>query len=83
VANTFGYDAGTAAATVDVPAAARLTRVAVVAGASAATIVIAGGDTITVPAGMAFGEEIMGDVPRGADVVIGGTVATYFVAWMT
>jgi hypothetical protein len=83
VANAFGYAAGTAAGTVDVPATARLTRIAVVAGAAPATVVIAGGDTITIPTAMAFGEEIMGDVPKGADVVIGGTVATFFVAWMS
>lgn len=83
MANTFGYAAGVAAGTVDIPAAARLTRIAVVAGASPATVVIDGGDTITVPTAMAFSEDIMGDVPKGADVVIGGTVATFYVAWMS
>ncbi len=83
MANTFGYAAGTAAGTVDVPAGARLRSVSVIAGASAATIVIAGGATITVPAGAGFSEQIAGDVPVGADVVIGGIPASYFVSWMT
>ncbi len=82
MANPFGYAAGTAAATVDVPAGSRLRSVSVIAGAGAATIVIAGGATITVPAGAGFDEQIIGDVPVGADVVIGGTPATFFVSWM-
>ena len=80
MANTFGYKAGTAAATVDVPAGARLKAVRVV---GAATVVIAGGDTITVPAATTFATDVVGDVPAGADVVIGGTPAMYFVSWMS
>jgi hypothetical protein len=83
VANTFGYAAGTAAATVDVPVTARLKRVRVTAAGTAATITIAGGATITVPASGTFNEPIDGDVALGADVVIGGTPAAWFVAWMT
>jgi hypothetical protein len=80
VANTFAYKAGTAAATVDVPAGARLRAVRVV---GAATVVIAGGDTITVPASTTFAVDVAGDVAAGADVVIGGTPAAYFVSWMS
>ncbi len=83
MANTFGYAAGTAAATVDVPAGARVKRIRVTAAGTAATIVIAGGNTITVPASGTFSEAIDGDVAAGADVVIGGTPASYYVAWMT
>lgn len=83
MANTFGYKAGVAAATVDVPAGARLKSLLVIAGAAPATVVIAGGDTITVPISATFNPAIVGDVTLGGDVVIGGTVATYFVAWMT
>jgi hypothetical protein len=78
---TYGYAAGTAAGTVDVPALARLKRVAVLAGATvAATITIGGGNTITVPAGTAFDEQIPG-AAIGADVVIGGTVQAFYVSW--
>lgn len=80
MANTFGYAAGTAAATVDVPAGARLRSVRVV---GAATVAIAGGATITVPASTMFAVDVAGDVPAGADVVIGGTPAMYFCSWMT
>jgi hypothetical protein len=69
--------------TVDVPANARLRTVSVVAAGSAATLTIAGGAPITVPAGQSFTDQIVGDVPSGADVVIGGTPASYFVSWMT
>ncbi len=80
MANTFAYAAGTAAATVDVPAGARLKSVRVV---GAATVAIAGGATITVPASTTFAVDVVGDVAAGADVVIGGTPTSYFVAWMT
>ncbi|MCA1571709.1 MAG: hypothetical protein LC798_15625 [Chloroflexi bacterium] len=80
--NDYGYAAGTAATTVDVPAGARVRRVSVIAGTSvAATVTIAGGDTITIPAGAAFDEQIPGDVAMAADVVIGGTVQAYYVSW--
>ena len=78
----YAYAAGTAAGTVDVPAGARVRRVSVIAGASvAATITVAGGATITVPAGASFDEQLIGDVALGGDVVIGGTVQSYFVSW--
>lgn len=81
---TFGYAAGTAAATVDVPANARVTRVTLIAGASAgATVTIAAGATITIPAGYSFDEVLRGDAALGADVVIGGSVQSYYVAWVT
>lgn len=80
---TFAYAAGTVAATVDVPSGGRARQVSVIAGASAATITIAGGATITVPAGAAVDIPIVGDVALGADVVIGGTPASYFVTWTT
>jgi hypothetical protein len=83
MANTFAYKAGTAAATVNVPADARLMALHVIAGAAPATVAIAGGDTITVPINGTFAPAIVGDVTLGGDVVIGGTVASYFVSWMT
>lgn len=83
MANTFGYAAGTVAGTADVPAAARLRSVKVTAAGTAATVTIAGGATITVPASATFAEQIVGDVAAGADVVIGGTPAAWFVSWMT
>lgn len=79
---TYAYATGTAAATVDVPAGARVKRVFVYAGASAATVAIAGGATITIPAGASFDEQIPGDATAGADVVIGGTVSSYYVSWV-
>ena len=78
--NQFAYASGTTTATVDVPAGAFLQRVSVLPGAGAATLTIGGGDTITVPAGSAFSEEI-GGVAIDTDVVIGGDVGTYYVAW--
>lgn len=79
---TYAYDAGVDAATVDVPAAALLRRVAVLAGASGvATITIGAGDTITIPASGTFDEQIPGRAV-GADVVIGGDVEAYYVAWV-
>ncbi len=80
MANTFGYAAGTAAATVDVPAGAQLRAVRVV---GAATVAIAGGATITVPASTTFAIDIVGDIAAGGDVVIGGTPTSYFCSWMT
>lgn len=80
---TYGYAAGTAAATVDVPSGARVKRVSVLAGTGgSATITIAGGNTITVPAGGGFDEQIPGLATAGGDVVIGGTVASYYVSWV-
>lgn len=82
-AGTYGYAAGTAAGTVDVPAGARVKRVSVIAGSGgAATVTIAGGATITIPAGGSFDEQIPGDTAAGADVVIGGTVSSYYVGWV-
>jgi hypothetical protein len=80
-AGTFAYAAGTTTGTVDVPTAARLKRVSVLAGASTATVTIGGGATITIPAGQSFDEQIPG-AAVGADVVIGGSVASYYVAWV-
>jgi hypothetical protein len=84
----FGADSdavdGTAAATVDVPAGARVKRVSVIAGSGGtATVTIAGGATITIPAGGSFDEQIPGDATVGADVVIGGTVTSYYVGWVS
>lgn len=80
-AGTYAYAAGTSTGTVDVPAQARLRRVSVAAGsATAATVTIGGGATITVPAGASFDEQIPG-AAVGADVVIGGTIQSYYVAW--
>jgi hypothetical protein len=81
---TYGYASGTAAGTVDVPAGARVKRVSVIAGSgAAATITIAGGSTITIPAGGSFDEQIPGDATAGADVVIGGTVSSFYVGWVS
>jgi hypothetical protein len=80
----YGYASGTAAATVDVPAGARVKRVSVIAGSGGtATVTIAGGATITIPAGGSFDEQIPGDATVGADVVIGGTVTSYYVGWVS
>jgi hypothetical protein len=80
---TYAYAAGTAASTIDVPAGGRVKRVSVIAGASAsATVTIAGGATITIPAGGSFDEQIPGDATTGGDVVIGGTVQAFYVAWV-
>jgi hypothetical protein len=78
---TFGYAAGTVAATVDVPSGARVRYVTVLSGAGPATVTIAGGAAITVPTGGNFDRALAGDAPLGADVVIGGTVASYYVEW--
>jgi hypothetical protein len=78
---TYAYKAGTTATTVDVPAGARVRRVQVRAGATAATVTVAGGDTITVLSGDAWDDQIPGDATLGGDVVIGGGVASYYVAW--
>jgi hypothetical protein len=80
---TYGYATGTAATTVDVPAGARVKRVSVIAGSGgAATVAIAGGAAITVPAGGSFDEQIPGDATPGADVVIGGSVSSFYVGWV-
>lgn len=78
----FDYASNTVAGTVDVPSAARLKRVCVLSGSTAATVTIGGGNTITVPAGGSFDEHIAGDA-IGTDVVIGGGVISYYVAWVT
>lgn len=80
---TFAYAAGTSTATVDVPSGGRVRQVFVIAGAAATTVTIAGGATITIPAGAAFDAPIIGDATLGGDVVIGGTPASYYVAWTT
>lgn len=78
----FGYEAGTAPATIDVPAGAVVKSISVVAAADGvATVVIAGGDTITILEGGGFDERVVGNVGDGADVVIGGAVASYYVSW--
>lgn len=85
-AGTFGYAAGTAAGNVDVPTGARIKRVNVVAGATvAATVTILAGNTITIPAGGTFDEQIPGDAlgtAGAADVVIGGTIQAFYVSWV-
>jgi hypothetical protein len=85
-AGTFGYKAGAAAANVDVPTGARIKRVTVLPGASAAaTISILAGDTITVPAGSSFDEMIPGDAIATSatnEVAIGGTAQAYYVSWV-
>jgi hypothetical protein len=78
---TYAYAAGTTAGTVDVPSAALLRRVSVIAGGSAATVTIGGGATITIPAGGVFDEQIPGRAV-GTDVVIGGSVVSYYVSWV-
>lgn len=81
---TYGYAAGTSATTVDVPAGARAKRVSVLAGSGgSATVTIAGGNTITIPASGSFDEQIPGLATAGGDVVIGGTVASYYVSWVS
>jgi hypothetical protein len=83
---TYGYAAGTAAGSVDVPTGARIKRVSVLAGASAAgTVTILGGATITVPAGGGFDDQLPGDAIATSstnEVVIGGTVQAYYVGWV-
>jgi hypothetical protein len=79
---TYAYRAGTATGTVDVPTGAQLKRVSVSAGITAsATVTIGGGDTITIPAGDAFDEQIPGQAVS-ADVVIGGSIQSYYVSWV-
>jgi hypothetical protein len=84
---TFGYAAGTAAGNVDVPTGARIKRVSVIAGAAAgATVTILGGNTITIPAGGAFDEQVPGDATATSatnEVVVGGTIQSYYVAWVS
>jgi hypothetical protein len=86
-AGTFGYAAGTAGTTVDVPAGARVTYVSVLSADNASiTVQIGTGDVITVPAlGVGFRGTIdvpvRGDTTLGSDVTIGGTPATWFVSW--
>jgi hypothetical protein len=79
---TYGYAAGTSAVSVDVPTGARLQRVSVIAASgAAATITIGGGPPITVPANGSFDEVIPGQA-IGADVVFGGSLQSYYVAWV-
>jgi arginine repressor len=80
-AGTYAYKSGTAPAAVDVPGGARVTRINVIPGLDAsATITIGGGDTITVLAGGYFDEQIEGEA-LGTDVVFGGSIRSYYVAW--
>jgi len=79
--SAYAYSAGTAAGTVNVPAEARLETVSVVAGSGgSATCTIGGGNTITIPASATFSDNISG-ATKDQDVVIGGTVASYYVSW--
>jgi hypothetical protein len=80
---TYAYAAGTATGTVNLTDDARLRRVSLVAGtAAASTVTIGGGNTITVPAGYVFDEQIAG-AAVGTDVVIaGGTPQAYYVSWV-
>lgn len=79
---TYAYASGTATGTVNVPGGARLKRVSVIAGtAASATVTIGGGATITIPAGASFDEVIPGSSVAPA-VVIGGTIQSYYVAWV-
>lgn len=81
-AGTYSYRAGVAPATVDVPDSGRVTRISVVAGLLvSATITIGGGDVITVPAGQTFDEQLSGSA-LGSDIVITGSVQSFYVAWV-
>jgi hypothetical protein len=84
---TYGYAAGAAAGSVDVPTGARVKRVSVLPGASvAATLRILGGSLITIPVGSSFDEQLPGDAAAtsgASDVVIGGTAQAYYVSWVT
>lgn len=81
-AGTFGYATDTAAGTVNVPAGARLRRVAVIPGSNGATVQIGNGEpTITVPADGDFDESIPGTCVSPT-VTIGGDVESYYVAWV-
>lgn len=81
-AGTYGYAAGTIAATVDIPADGRLQRVFVIATENGpASVRVGSGDIITVPADAAFDEQIPGSAV-GTDVTIGGNVLAYYVSWV-
>jgi hypothetical protein len=80
----YGYAAGTGTATVDVPTDARLRRVSVVAGTAAlSTVTIGGGGAITIPAGYAFDDEIVGEATNKDVVIAGGSPQAYYVAWVS
>lgn len=78
----YGYVPGTTAGTVTVPANVNQLGVDVLANSGgAATVVIGGGGTITVPASTPWTRSIHtpGD---GTAVVIGGSVASWVVDWV-
>lgn len=78
----FFYSAGTGTGTINIPSPARLGFVSLTAGASAATMTVGGGDTITVPANTTFANEF-NNTTLNLDVVIGGVPAAYYVDWYT
>jgi hypothetical protein len=85
-AGTYGYATGNTTASVDVPTGARITRViAIPSSGGAVTVKILGNPTITLPTGWTFDEQIPGQAvaAAGADVLIGGQCAFYYVAWVS
>lgn len=80
---SFGYRAGIGPASVALPPGAVLRKISLVAGPGAdpATIVISGGEPITIPAGMAFDELFQG-VQAAAEVELAGNVSTFYVSWL-
>jgi hypothetical protein len=81
IEGTFGYDAGSGAATVDVPERGDIDQITAIAGAGACTCQISGGDAIPIPAGASFTTTVVGAL-LGADVVFTGPIAAYYVSWV-
>lgn len=77
----WAYAAGTSPGTVDVPANARLRSISIRTGSGqTCTFTIAGGNPITVPPSQTFELAVPGKA-LGADVVISGDLANYYVSW--
>lgn len=77
----LAYDAGTGAATVTVPAGAWLKTVSVVCTTAPGTVKIGTNDTVTVPVGSSFSQDVGGGIQGQVDVVISASDA-YYVDWI-
>lgn len=80
-AGSHRYESGTTATTTSVPSGARVTGYALLAsGAGNATIVVDGGDLITVPASGSFQDRPEGLIGP-CDITFAGNVASRWVSW--
>lgn len=77
---TFDYKSGTVG-TVNVPVGARVLSIQALGGATAGSVVIGGGDAITVPASVRWDDSSFDGSLVGAKAIVFANTAGYYVSW--